>query len=714
MKQLLVKKGQVLVEEVPSPKVSPKNILVKVSHSCISPGTEMTTVKGSGVPLYKRLIKKPEYIKKVYDMVKEKGLNKVKSLVKGKISASEAIGYSASGIVLEIGEKVTGISVGDHVACAGGGYAYHSETIDVPVNLVVKLEKDMDLGLASTVTLGAIALQGVRRTKPMLGEVILVFGLGVLGQITTQLLKNNGCRVIGIDLDQARIDQALRNGLDVGINPKKFDAVDRVLKYTDNFGVDAVIISAAASGDNIIDQSMKMCRKKGRVVLVGAVSLNFSREDFYKKEIDFLISTSYGPGRYDSVYEEEGQDYPFPYVRWTENRNMAEYIRLLYQGNIDLKEFVDGRFGVNDAPKVYEDLKSGNLKSMLVVLNYDTESQLDDSSKHRQFLNVRRKPINGTIKIGVIGSGGFAQSTHLPNLMLLKDKFDIHTVMSRKGANAVAVGKQFDALHAVTDYKSVLTNEDIDLVMICTRHHLHGGMVLEALESGKHVFVEKPLAMNSFELKEVQNFYQKKHNSLPLLMTGFNRRFSKAAVVMKKLVSQSTTPLIVNYKMNAGFIPKDVWVHGPEGGGRNIGEACHIYDLFNFLTGSSCDSITVQYATPKGEQWMTNDNFVVSLKYNDGSVCTLTYTSMGDKAYMKESCDVFFDGQILTMNNYKEVVHHNGKGIKSHACSGKGHLEELQSLYDGLSSNSSWPISLEDQITATEISFQVEAAIKNQ
>ena len=711
MKQLLVKKGKIIIEQVPTPIVDPNHVLVKVAYSCISPGTEMTTVKGSGESIYKRLIKKPEYLKKAYDLIKEKGLVQAKSLLKGKVEAAYPIGYSASGIVVAVGQNVTGFLLGDKVACAGANHANHAEYIDVPVNLVVKLSDAIDLAEASTVTLGAIALQGVRRINPTIGERIVVFGLGILGQLTVQLLKNNGCTVIGIDVDQHRVNMALKNGMDIGINAIENEAIERVFKNTDNFGADAVIITAAASGDSIIDQAMKMCRKKGRVVLVGSVSLAFSREDFYKKEIDFLISTSYGPGRYDDTYEEEGIDYPFAYVRWTENRNMEEYLRQVQQKRILISDYVNGNFTVNDAPEVYDNLVQGKLKDMLIILAYPFEDEQPKEDTMIQIAGSYNQ--SGIINVAVIGAGGFAQSTHLPNINHLSSGFSIHTILNRNGSNAVTVAKQFGAKNATTNYREVLSDEEVGLVLICTRHDLHTNMTIEALRSGKHVFVEKPLALNEEELREIEAFYHSNFSNKPLLMTGFNRRFSDAAVKMKKIIESSTTPLIINYRMNAGFIPPEFWVHGREGGGRNIGEACHIYDLFNFLIGHRCESVMATAIDPTGKQWNRNDNFVAVLKYKNGSICTLTYTSMGDKSVPKETCDIYFDGQIIEMNNFKEFIHYGAKGKKRTSCNSKGHLEELKALRDALTKDMQWPISLEDQLSATRISFEVENQIFN-
>ena len=711
MKQLLVRKGKIIVEDVPMHVPNLNNVLVKVAYSCISPGTEMTTVKGSGEPLYKRLIKKPEYLKKAYDLIKQKGLVQAKSVLKGKVDAAYPIGYSASGIVVAVGKNVTGFVPGDKVACAGAGHANHAEYIDVPVNLVVRLSDAIDLAEASTVTLGAIALQGVRRTNPTLGERIVVFGLGILGQLTVQLLKNNGCYVIGVDVNAHRVNMALKNGMDIGINANEDETIERVLKHSDNFGADAVIITAAASGDSIIDQAMKMCRKKGRVVLVGSVSLAFSREDFYKKEIDFLISTSYGPGRYDDTYEDEGIDYPFAYVRWTENRNMEEYLRLLQQRRILISDYINGSYTINNAPEVYENLVQGKLKDMLIILAYpfaELHAKVDTTIKIAGSNNRL-----GKVNVAVIGAGGFAQSTHLPNLNHLSSDFSIHTILNRNGSNAVTVAKQFGAKFATTNYSEVLSNDEVSLVLICTRHDLHAGMTIEALRSGKHVFVEKPLAINEEELLQIQEFYNSNVVNKPLLMTGFNRRFSEAATKIKKIIEKSTTPLIINYRMNAGFIAPEFWVHRKEGGGRNIGEACHIYDLFNFLIGDRCESVVASAIDPIGKQWNRNDNFVVILKYANGSVCTLTYTSMGDNFVPKEICDIYFDGQIIQMNNFNEFIHYGTKGKKLTSCKGKGHLEELEVLRDALINNKKWPISLKDQLSATRISFEVENQILN-
>ncbi len=708
MKQVLIKAGTAVVEEVPAPLVGRKSILVRVTHSCISVGTEMAGVRMSGLPIYQRALKQPENVKRVLEMMRDEGIKRTMDRVMGKLSAGSATGYSAAGVVIELGEEVEGFAVGDRVACAGAGIANHAEVIDVPVNLAVKIPVDLEAGIASTVTLGAIAIQGVRRAQPTLGETFVVVGLGILGQITAQMLSANGCRVIGIDLDPRRIQLALDNGMDIGINPAMENYVERVLKFTDGLGADAVIVTAATESNQVISDAMQACRKKGRVVLVGDVGLDLNRADFYKKELDFLISTSYGPGRYDPLYEEGGQDYPIAYVRWTENRNMQAYIDLLAKGKVRLGNLYHPPYPIEKAGEAYDALKGGGDKPLLVLLEYPERAGLRATSVSLRPVQVK----SSKIRVALAGASSFAQGMHLPNMVKLRDRFALRAVMSRTGANARAVATQYEAAYCTTEYDDILKDHEIDLVMVTTRHDLHGPMVLKALHAGKHVFVEKPLALHEEEMEKVERFYDE-HPDGPLLMVGFNRRFSPAMQTISSILANRTTPIIANYRMNAGYIPRDHWVHGPEGGGRNIGEACHIYDLFNCLTGTpQVEAVNAYSITPSSKQWARNDNFVATLKYADGSVCTLTYTALGDKAYPKERMEVFADGKVLVMDDYKSVTVHGGKHKGwSSAAMQKGQLEELKALSAALLNGASWPISLEAQLQATRLSFEVERQI---
>jgi predicted dehydrogenase/threonine dehydrogenase-like Zn-dependent dehydrogenase len=707
VKQVLIRSGSVFLQEVPAPGVGARNVLVRVERSCVSVGTEMASVKMSGLPLYRRALKQPHHVKKALQLMKDQGVKRVYDQIKGRLDGGLPTGYSAAGTVVEVGREVEGIRVGDRVACAGAGIANHAEFIDVPVNLVVPVPDNLSFDAAATVTLGAIAMQGVRRAQPTLGETVVVVGLGILGQITAQLLTANGCRVIGTDIDEKRLAIAQQNGLDKGLNAGRGDLVDTVLRLTDGFGADAVIITAASSSDAIIAQAFQFCRRKGRVVVVGDVGLHIARADIYPKEIDFLISTSYGPGRYDPVYEEEGLDYPLAYVRWTENRNMQEYLRLLAAGRISLANMLRDPYPIDRAEEAYAALKGEGEKPLLVLLAYPERAEAAQKT-------VRIAPPaakSGRIRLALVGAGGFAQGMHLPNLGKLQDKFETRTIVSRTGLSARSIASRFGVANASTDFDAVLQDPEIDLVLIATRHDLHAPMTLKALQAGKHVFVEKPLAMSEQDLAPIVAFYDKNPNG-PLLMTGFNRRFSPAVSEAKRLLAGRTSPILVDYRMNAGYIPPDHWVHGAQGGGRNIGEACHIYDLFNALTGSEPVDVHAMSIVPKSKYWRRDDNFVASVRYADGSVCTLTYTAMGAKSYPKERAEIFVDGKVISLDDYKQLTVEGGKGGWKSVTMDKGQLQELQALAQALADGGPWPISLAGQVAASRVSFEVERQIQ--
>lgn len=568
MKQLLLNKGAVHVDNVPAPLVELGTVLVSVSHSCVSIGTEMAGVRSSALPLWQRALKHPEEVKQVMRMVAEQGIRRIHRMVKSKITSGTALGYSAAGLVVEVGEGVSDLRIGDRVACAGAQCAHHAEVIRVPRNLVSKIPDNVDFSHASTVTLGAIAMQGVRRMSPTMGEAFIVLGLGIIGQITLQMLKANGCRVIGVDIDRNRVRLAKECGADAAFHPDDEDAIQHAFRLADGYGVDGVVVTAASSDDKLISQAFQMCRKKGRVVLVGDVGLDLNREDIFKKELDFLISTSYGPGRYDPTYEEGGVDYPLSYVRWTENRNMSEYLRLVSTNQIKLVSLISKIIDIDQASNAYEELKASN-QDLLVLLHYPDGRGGDASS--RKITNpsaISRK--GGALRVALVGAGGFAKGMHLPNMESLAGKFYLHAVMSRTGHNAQATAKQFGAAYATTDISQIICDSDVDVLLIATRHNLHASMVLEGLRAGKHVIVEKPLALTQGELNSIQDFYRE-NPAGPVLMTGFNRRFSPHLKRIHEVIAQRSNPMIINYRMNAGHIPLDSWVHGEEGGGAQLG-----------------------------------------------------------------------------------------------------------------------------------------------
>ena len=715
MKQLLAQKGRVVIEEIPAPLVEPGTVLVQVSHSCVSIGTEMSGIRAGGMPLWRRALQQPENVKKAVRMLADQGIRRTQRQISGKLASGNPIGYSAAGIIIEVGPGLSHFQIGDRVACGGSQCAYHAEIIRVPGNLTVPIPDNLDFPWASTVTLGAIALQGVRRVQPTLGETFVVIGLGILGQLTAQILKVNGCRVIGMDLDPWRIELAQSLGMPLSLVPEAGEEIEQVARLTHGIGADGVIITAATPSHAVMATAFKMCRKKGRVGLVGDVGLNLNRADFYEKELDFFISTAYGPGRYDQNYEEKGLDYPVAYVRWTENRNMEKYLEMIADGQVQVQPLVKAIYPLDEAPAAYERLKTPGERTLMVVLAYPPPG---DGTPLRVVATPRAKAAGpARLRLAVVGAGSFAQEMHLPNLKELSAHYHIQAIVSRTGHNATTAAKQFGANYATTDFHKVLEDPDIDAVLIATRHNLHASMTLAALKAQKHVLCEKPLALNHEELLLIQNFYQNisEGEQLPILLTGFNRRFSPFARRLQEIVEGRSNPMILNYRMNAGYIPLNHWVHSEEGGGRNLGEACHIYDLFTFLTGSRVSSVTALTIKPTTGFYSHRDNFVASMIFADGSLATLTYNALGAREYPKEQLEIFVDGKVLVLNDYRRLSIFGAKARGMEIKLGdKGHKAELEAFARAIQEGGDWPIPLMQQVQAMEISLKVEALLSKQ
>jgi predicted dehydrogenase len=455
--------------------------------------------------------------------------------------------------------------------------------------------------------------------------------------------------------------------------------------------------------------AFRMCRKKGRVVLVGDVGLHLNREDFYAKEIDFFISTSYGPGRYDQRYEEQGLDYPAAYVRWTENRNMAEYLRLLAEKKVQVGPLVSARYPVLEAPAAYASLSGGASRPMMVLLTYP---ESDARPVHTLRFQPKAASSAGRIRLAVLGAGGFARSTHLPNLLSLSDRFAIQAVVTRSGHSAAAVARQYGAPIASTDCAEVLASPEVDAVLIATRHHLHAPLALAALQAGKHVLVEKPLALNAGELDALDAFVRAAgEKPLPVLLTGYNRRFSPHARRMAEVLQQRSGPFMIDYRMNAGHIPADHWVHGPEGGGRNLGEACHIYDLFTYLSDAAVSEVSARAIVPASHHYGRTDNFVATMGFADGSVASLTYTALGHKDYPKETAELYVDGKLAALEDYKQLRVFGVRGMEIGASAqDKGLRAELVAFADGINGKG-WPVPWWQQLQVARIALAVEAQL---
>ncbi|MBN2482350.1 MAG: bi-domain-containing oxidoreductase [Bacteroidales bacterium] len=708
MLQVLIRKGKVNTEEVPAPSVSEGKILIRVVYSCISAGTEMANVAATGKSLVSTMLEQPEKIRKILGLIKSEGLTRLVEQYKFIKRSGQPTGYSVSGIVIGVGENAKNFAPGDAVAAAGGGYAFHAEFVEVPVNLVVKIPSGLDFKYASTVAIGAIALHGVRRASLEIGEYCTVMGTGVLGLIAVQILCRSGVRVIAADIDQDRLKLARTLGAEYCINPVSEDPVRAVENITEGKGSDAVLYAAASSDSKILSQAFQMCRRKGKMILMGVSGMEIDRRDIYSREIDLKISTSYGPGRYDKTYEEDGIDYPYSYVRWTEGRNFSEYLRLLSTRQVDIGPMIDKVFPVEQAEKAFDSLKDTKNKPVMVILDYGLPADITHvpvSSK--LILNAVRSHKKNLINVGIIGVGNFAQSVHLPNLKKLNDKFFIYALASQSGVKARNVGNFYNAQYVTTSYDDIILDENIDLVMICTRHGNHASLVLKALHAGKHVFTEKPLATSLDNLNLLQDYFATHSENVPLLMVGFNRRFSPYIQEIKKHTDARIGPLFIHYRMNAGFQPADHWTH--QDGGRIVGEACHIIDLVSALTNCSIVEFSGENIESHKGKFLSMDNKSILLKYEDGSLATIEYASMGSKSMAKEYMEIHFDEKSIVLDNYRQLKSFGFtmQNLTSKQ-SNKGHLEELIVLYDSLKGRTKkWPVDLNCLIETTKTAVKL-------
>ena len=712
MKQLFLKQGSVTIENVPAQLVDDNGIKVEVTYSFISPGTEISGLVKSGQSLLKKAIAQPRNIKKFVDRAHSKGLSSTVSEVKTKSEIGLASGYSLSGKVLEVGRNITAYRAGELVACAGGGIATHAEVVVAPKNLVVRVPEGCSLKAASSVAIGSIALQGVRRAEARIGETIAVVGLGLIGQITVQLLNVAGCHVIGIDPDERRVKVAIKQGMDHGFSSSRKDSIENVHQLTGGLGADVTIICAASRSNELAQQAMEMTRKKGKVVIVGDVGLGLQRKPFYEKEIDFLISCSYGPGRYDHKYEIEGIDYPKAYIRWAENENMNEYLKLIAKKRLDIESLIERTYPLEQAVTAYEELRTSDDKPLGVVLEYKTD---EDRKQRKETTKVSLTSTDkkGRLGVAVVGTGSFATSVHLPNLNKLKESYSLQALVGRTGAVVSNVAKRFTPEYISTDYQDILKDPEVDLVMVCTRHNLHAPMAIEALRAGKAVFLEKPMAMNQEELDELVAVYEKTGSRLPF-MVGFNRRFSPAAVKAKRIIEVHKGPMVVLYRVKANPVPAEHWVQSSEGGGRIIGEACHMIDLFNFFTGSNIVSIDAEGIASGDTGLLVSDNFAATLKYADGSVCTLVYTSQGSAKTSKEYIEIFSENQTIIIDDFRKLrVLERSKLGWSSRIGDKGHVEELKAFAQTLRNGKNLPIPFEDLVKATKISFLIHQMLRS-
>src|SRR5262249_49963339 len=560
---------------------------------------------------------------------------------------------------------------------------------------------------AASATVGAIAMQGVRRAAPQLGEVACVLGLGLIGQLTVQLLKAAGCRVVGLDLSPERVERARALGLDDGATDP--EALKRIVRdRTGGFGADCTIMTAATRSDAVINLAMDTTRAKGRAVIVGDVGLNVQRAVFYRKEIDLLMSTSYGPGRYDGRYEDDGIDYPYPYVRWTLNRNLAAYLDLIAAGSLKVEPLLDRIVSIEEAPQVYDELaRSKGELPLGVVIRYPAEATTDAADVTRIAIRGHRTVPDGPAKWALVRVGSFGTSMLVPQFQKLSHDFFLHAVVSRNGSRGGTFAREQRVPIFTSRLDDVLADPQIALVVIATRHRDHAAQVVRAIEAGKHVFVEKPLAIDWAQLADIAAAYERA-DPKPIVMVGFNRRFSPALAKVRELVADRRAPLVVEYRLNAGYIPVDHWVQGAEGGGRNIGEACHMYDVFRAIAGAAARGVTAQAIDPHGSANLRNDNFNATATYDDGSLGVLTYTALGPKSLPKERIEIFCDGEAYLVDDFKKLTRAgDGSVLWESRDTDKGHAAEIASLASALRSGAA-PIPFDELVETTALSLHVD------
>ncbi len=670
MKQVLLdlQDGKISVENIPIPALK-KGVIVQNHFSLISAGTESSLINLAGESLIGKARSRPDLFKKVKDAAKRDGILSAYEQAMSRLAKPEPLGYSSAGVVIE--SNIEEFKVGDRVACAGSGYACHAEYVYIPKNLCVKVSESVPLEDAAFTTVGAIAIQGIRNAKVTLGEKVVVIGLGLIGLLTIQILKSSGCTVLGIDVNEKKITLAKDLGADTIATP---DVAADALNTFSEFGADAVIITAATKSNIPIEQAGKFVREKGRVVVVGSVGLHIPREIFYEKEAELVVSRSYGPGRYDREYEEKGFNYPI-YVRWTEKRNMQTFVDLLAQNKIRLHKLITHKFPIEQAPKAYDIIREGNEPYIGILLNYDilnTEKPQNIVYLGSNRKNKPKKTITPISSIGFIGGGIQAINALLPNLK--KFPVELKGLATTTGISSFSVAKKFGFEYCTTDYKKILNDESIHGVIIATRNDTHAKIAIEAMGAGKRVFVEKPLAINLEELYSISQAWKKTGTNI---MVGFNRRYSPDIQKIKEKYLARSSPLVMNYRINAGQIPNAHWVHDSEqGGGMLISEMCHFVDTLQYIAGSNPTQVyAISPQFKKASKY--SDNLQVMILFEDGSTGSIVYVTIGDNAYSKEQLEVFGEQSVAMLKDYRELTFVKG-GIFS---SSKNRMKVDKGIY---------------------------------
>jgi len=710
MRQILqdLKKGATSVVEIPTPAVRPGHVLIRSSVSLISAGTERMLVEFGRSNMIDKARQQPDKVRMVLDKVKTDGLMPTIQAVQSKLGQPLPLGYSNVGTVIEVGEGVTDLAVGDLVASNGN----HAEIVCVPSNLCAKVPAGVSAESAAFTVVGAIALQGIRLINPTIGENIVVTGLGLIGLVTVQILRANGCNVLGIDTNAERVAQAKAMGAATADLSKGEDPLEKAAAFSNGRGVDGVVLTLATQSDEPVHQAAEMCRKRGRIVLVGVTGLKLSRADFFEKELTFQVSCSYGPGRYDSAYEDQGQDYPFGFVRWTEQRNFEAVLGLMATGQLEVAELISHRFKINEAEAAYDLLAEGAPMGML--LEYPTDKGSAAPDKADRVVDLGGSTVAGAGTIGMIGSGNYATQVLIP--AFAEAGAGLGMLASAGGVSSVHAGKKFGFAQATTDADSVALSDTIDSVVIATRHNTHVKYAVPALTAGKHIFVEKPLAIDRAQLEAVRAAHEKAvvAGKAPILMVGFNRRFSPLVEKAKQLLDARSEPKSFIMTVNAGEIPADHWVQDPiEGGGRIIGEACHFIDLLRFLADAPIAGISgVQMGAAPGVV-IRDDKATIIMEFEDGSFGAIHYLANGNKSFPKERLEVFCGGGILQLDNFRSMKGYGWPGFKKMKLSrqDKGNGACAKAFIDAVKAGGPAPIPIEQIFEVSAATFDAVDAL---
>jgi predicted dehydrogenase/threonine dehydrogenase-like Zn-dependent dehydrogenase len=711
MKQLFqnAHTAEITIEEVPAPKLLAGCVLVRTAASLVSAGTERESSEFAGKSLFQKARVRPDLVREVLSKIRRDGVASTLSAVRTRLDQPNALGYSSSGTVIAVGENVSGFTPGERVACAGAGHAVHAEFACVPSLLAARIPSEsVGFDEAAFTTLGSVALHGIRNAEAKLGDIVAVIGLGLLGQLTVQILKAAGCSVLGMDISRERAKLALRSGADA-ISTSASEFHDLCLQFSSGYGADSVLITAQTSSNDPVNLAGAIARSRATIVAVGTVAMDIPRRAFYEKELDFRVSRSYGPGRYDSAYEQKGIDYPIGYVRWTETRNMEAFLKLLADRKLNLEPLITHRFPIAHAHSAYDLINGKSNEPSLAVLIEYTEIA---NTPHPRFVDLDRTPrptsSQSAVRVGLIGAGSFALSTLLPAIKQTAE-VDLVIAAAANGSHARHAAIKFGFRSCTTDEQEIINHPEVNTIVIATRHHLHAPQVIAALNAGKHVFCEKPLCLNESELFKIAGVYDNRHHS-SLLVVGFNRRFAPFALRMKTFLRDVEEPLALHYRINAGFLPSDHWLHDPQqGGGRIISEVCHFADLLSFLAGSSPVEVDARALANSGRY--SNDNVLCSLRFANGSHGTISYLANGDRSFSKERIEVFGGGSVAMLDDFRRLdLVRNGKKqtFRSFLRQDKGHRSELSAFVAAIKDCASSPIPFREIVTTMRSTFALE------